>query len=168
MRDRLAALCTTLLPLALDADGFDPPSGLVLRTLSRVAEVHAQTVATVPMTPKTSNRPDTAGRRWFRRADVIIACAIVMLVGLLGIPWVARLWNEYQVRACQQNMAIFWNAFQVHSEFNNRRFPGLEKEAPGSFAGVVVPVLNDAGMLGEEASVACPAVGSRVRVPRVE
>jgi hypothetical protein len=162
VRDRLEALRAKLQPLALDADDIDPPAGLVVRTVARVAEVRAQAPATLPLqAPPTTRSAVASGRRWFRRLDVLATAAMLLVVGLLAVPWMVRLRHEAQVRACQRNMALFWNAFQVYGDVNSKRLPGLEMDGPRSFAGVFVPMLNDAGMLSQEASILCPAVGRR-------
>jgi hypothetical protein len=161
-RDRLEALRAKLQPLAIDADDIEPPPGLVVRTVARVAEVRVQAPATLPLqAPAVAPSAVAGGRRWFRRLDVLATAAIVLIVGMLTVPWMVRLRHEAQVRECQRNMALFWNAFQVYGEVHDKKLPGLEKDGPRSFAGVFVPMLGDAGVLSNEVSILCPAVGRR-------
>src|SRR5262249_14161088 len=90
----------------------------------------------------------------------------LILVGAISIPWIIRQWHEYQIRACQRNLAMFWRGLWDYSKRHEGAFPPLDTDGPRSFAGIVVPVLNDQKLLDREASVLCPAVGNRRPDPR--
>ena len=160
LRDRLTVLQKSLAPLDLDADP-EPPPRLVLTTLSRIAEEHCLRPVATRRPPPAPFRETVAPRRWFRRADVLVAALLLVVVGAIGLPWVMRTWQEYQIRACQNNLVVFWHGLQFHSDLNRGAFPQVEADGPGAFAGMVVPILNDNKLLGHDASVLCPAVGKR-------
>jgi hypothetical protein len=159
LRDRLAALRRTLAPLAVDAEAPEPSPRLVLDTLARVAEEHCRQPAPPPRLVLPSEA--APARRWFRRADLVAAAVVLLLVGALAGPWLVRQWQDYQIRACQRNLAVFWNGLQFHSELHHGAFPQLEAAGSRSFAGIVVPILNDNKLLGHDASILCPAIGKR-------
>jgi hypothetical protein len=162
LRDRLVVLRKTLEPLALDADAPEPPPRLVVGTLAGIAHEQCRQAALVPPAPRELPAPECAPtRHWFRRADVLVAAVLLVLVFALGVPWLVRLWHESQVRACQRNLVVFWHGLKFHGDLHDGAFPRLEEEGPCSFAGIFVPVLNDNKLLGPEATIVCPAVGKR-------
>ena len=156
MGDRLIALKKELAPLSFDGESPLPPSGLALDTLARLAEVNARRPVLRPAPPP---RHETAGRRWFRCADVIAAAALLVLVGGVAASWLAVQWQQYRIEACQRNLAVFWDGLRFYSDIHQGSYPAPRDQGPRSFAGIVVPLLNDSGVLAQEASVLCPAVG---------
>jgi hypothetical protein len=92
---------------------------------------------------------------------VAAAAVLLVLVGGLAFPWLVRQWQEHQVAACANNLHVFWNGLQFHSDIHDGAFPHVEEEGARSFAGIFVPILNDNKMLEHDASVLCPAVGKR-------
>ena len=78
------------------------------------------------------------------------------------MSWLARQWRDYQVLACQNNLRQFWAALQVYADGRpDASFPRVESAPPRNFAGVFVPALADAGALGADVTVSCPAQGRR-------
>jgi hypothetical protein len=161
---RLEVLRQRLAPLAADDDDPLPPRDLVDRTLARVAE---HCCLRLPSAPKNESvRWPGPNRRRFRRADLLVAAALLILVGGVATPWLARSWHGYQVRSCQQNLASFWNGLLVYSDTNDGRFPQVQRgTGPLSFAGSFVPVLHDAGVLPDTVNVNCPAVERQAPAP---
>jgi hypothetical protein len=162
LHDRLTELKKSLAPLALDVDAAEPPPRLVLTTLARVAEDHC--CRSTPASPAVRHVPTqeyAPTRPWFRRADVLVAAVLLVIVGGLGVPWVVRLWHESQIVACQRNLTVFWTALERHANMHGGDFPRLDENGPGSFAGIFVPTLNDNKALASEATILCPAVGKR-------
>lgn len=153
LRDRLTALKRTL---SLDAEMPEPLPRLVLATLARVAEEHCRRPA-----PPRLSQEIAPPRRSFRRADVLVAALLLILVGGLLFPSLQQAWQAYQIKACQRNLVLFWNGWQRHSELHEGAFPQLKEDGPCSFAGILVPILNDNKLLGPELSILCPAVGKR-------
>jgi len=158
LRERLDRLERALAPLAADKEPAAVPPGLVLSTLAHVAE---HTRPTLPPAPPVRRLDPLggAGRRWFRRADVLAAALVLILVGGLLAPWLTGAWHGAQVRACQNNLLTFWQALESYSDSHQERFPRVEPQGPCSIAGIVVPLLQDAGVLNSQASVSCPAQG---------
>ncbi len=161
-QDRLTVLKKTLAPLALDADAPEPPPQLLHATLARVAQEHScRPIAPPPR--RVDSAEEAPARRRFRRADVLAAALLLIVLSALAFPWLVRQWQDYQIRACQRNLAVFWMALENYSETTTPvgGFPQLQEEGPFSFAGIVVPILHDNQVLGSEASILCPAVGKR-------
>ena len=163
LRDQLESLRKTMAPLSLDADLPEPPSSLVLTTLARVAEEHCRRPRPIPAPRPVPSSDGTVGRRWFRRADVLVAAVLLILVGGLAFPWLVRQWQASQIQSCKRNLNLFWTALEFHSNISQtpRAFPQLEKDGPFSYAGIVVPILHDNRLLDPDASILCPALGKR-------
>lgn len=152
------ALRQSLAPLAADADGPEPPPDLVLRTLAHVAE-HA--CGTLPQAPSIYSFPAEGKRRWLRRPDVLIAAAVLILVGGLCMPAVVRSWNQSYRQACANNLRRFGTSLQAFSDYRDGKYPQvLAVDGPRGAAGVFVPALLEAGTLDPEVNVLCPAEGS--------
>ena len=164
-RARLTELARMLEPLAADADGPEPPPGLADRTLSHIDRLQPR--LRLPAAPPPSRRQvGGPGRRGPRRVDLVAAVLIAALTAGLCASWLARQWRDYQVLACQNNLRQFWAALQVYADGRpDAAFPRVEAEPPRNFAGVYVPVLADAGALGVDVTVSCPAQGRRPPAP---
>jgi hypothetical protein len=81
---RLELLRQAIEPLAADKDADEPPAGLRLRTLARVAEYRCRELLPAPKAPPPRMIP---GRSWWRRADVLVAASLLMV--LLPMLWSA-------------------------------------------------------------------------------
>ena len=82
------------------------------------------------------------------------------------MSWLGRQWRDYRVLACQNNLRQFWAALQVYADGRpDAAFPRVEAAPPRNFAGVFVPVLADAGALGSDVTVSCPARGRQAPAP---
>jgi hypothetical protein len=162
-RAKLEVLRRALAPLAADAGHSDPPPGLALRTLARVAEYRCRPLPPAPKPPPSQR--GSGPPRWFRRADVLVAASILVVVGGLFAPWLVRERALSQRVACQNNLRALWAALEAYSEEAGGRahaFPRVEASGPRSAAGAFVPQLRDAGVLDPAVvSVGCPAQGRR-------
>jgi hypothetical protein len=158
-RARLEALERALAPLAADAEPPEPPPGLALAALARVAEHRCRALPPAP--PPSRHQLLPGPRRWGRRADLLVAASLLVLVGGLMLPGLVHQWREYQRRACAQNLHQFWVGLEAYADQREGQFPRVEERGPHSAAGVFVPVLRDAGVLPAGVSVGCPAVGRR-------
>src|SRR5262249_55557562 len=87
---RLERFRSVLTPLAEDAAVDEPPPSLVLSTLGKVAEHKCK----LPYAPAPACSP--AGPAWsgFRRADLLVAASILIVVGGLLFPLLAGLWGS--------------------------------------------------------------------------
>ncbi len=177
---RLELLRRALEPLAADADDA-PPAGLWVRTLAHVARHQCRmpggastTVAApyrgLPPAPWPVRSPSGGATRTpWRRADVLVAAALLLLVGGLAVSWVARAWYPAQVYACQNNLRQVYTALAAYSDHHDGDFPRVEAQPPRNVAGVFGPALHDAGLLASGSNLTCPANGPQpARLPSLD
>jgi prepilin-type processing-associated H-X9-DG protein len=152
-QDRVERLRSALAPLAADDDSYDPPPGLVVRTLGRVAEIHCRKLpAAPPAPPLTIEAPVRRGWRW---ADALIAAGILLCI-LTLLPLLAvRLWHQYEVYSCANNLHKFHDALMRYSDSHDGDLPKVEAQGARSVAGIFVPILNDAGTLDKDVRLTC-------------
>src|SRR5262245_39255491 len=99
-RARLALVETALAPLAEAGGAPQPAGGLALATLARVAEHRCK----LPAAPRAGTAQTSApARRGGRRIDWLVAACLLVLVGGLAMPLLARLWHLQQRIACANN-----------------------------------------------------------------
>lgn len=153
-RARLVRIQAALAPLAEDAADPEPPPTLVLDTLARVAEYRCSSRA-IPTAPPA--RPEVWGH--FRRADVLVAASVLVVVLGLLAPLLSGMWRNHDRHACANNLRKFWAALSAYADTHEGEFPRVEVEGPRSVAGIFVPTLNEAGLL-EGVTVTCPGRGS--------
>jgi len=170
---RLELLRRALEPLAADRDDGEPPPGLAVRTIARVAEYRCRELPRAPQV--IAGR--AAYRSWWRRADVAVAAAILLCATLLTLPLVNLVRDRYNRIACANNLRVIGGALAAYSDqrrsASTGAFPDVarpfddaaeEPETPPqrAAAGMFIPLLIRAGTLGEdEVSVRCPGVDPR-------
>jgi hypothetical protein len=158
LRSRMDLLERALAPLGADAVDPEPPPALVLSTLARIAEHQCYKLPPAPPPPR--QQVGAPHRRWFRWADALVAALILILLGGLGTSSLLHLWRDYHDRtACQNNMSMVWKGLQQYCSTHDGNFPRVEEQGPRGVAGIFVPILHDAQMLGPQVSVTCPAQG---------
>ena len=155
-RERLRHLERALAPLADDAIEAPPP-GLVMSTLARIAE-HRCLLPSAPATPPREVAPPT--RRLFRRVDLLVAACLLVVLGGIGFPLVAKVRTLQQRFACENNLRQFGLALASYADRNDGEFPRVEREGPRAVAGIFVPLLQEAG-LARDVSVGCPGQGEQ-------
>jgi hypothetical protein len=156
-RGKVELLERVLAPLAADAEGPTPPSGLTLATLARIAEHKCRPAAPPPAPPRTSLAP-TGGWLRLRRADVFAAAALLVIVGGLALPILLESRKERDRVECENNLRTVWGALAEYSgRTPDQAFPMVEEHGPKSVAGAFVPILHDAGLLTDTHLVNCPA-----------
>jgi hypothetical protein len=156
-RQRLEMVRQALQPLAADRD-IEPPSGLRMRTLARVAEYRREELPRAPSVPRLRVAP----RSWWRRADVLVAASLLLLSSALILPSLAYLHHRRDILYCQNNLQAFYVALMTYSQNNGGALPKVDKEPPYNFAGVYIPTLYQGRYLKPEVtSVRCPANGQR-------
>jgi hypothetical protein len=164
-QSRLELLRRGLAPLATDAEGPSPPPGLVLQTLARIAEHRCRSLPAAP--PPSPYQRVSRPRRAPRRSDMLVAAALLVVIGGLAAPGLSRLWRVYANRtACANNMRVVWTGLQRYSDVHEGDFPAPAREGPRSVAGIFVPVLHDSGVLSPDANLVCPAEESCPRPVR--
>jgi hypothetical protein len=156
-RNRVERLRRSLAPLAADPDE-DPPSGLWIRTLARIAEHQCRKL---PAAPEPTPAQVVAPSRRSRRPDVLVAAGILLCLLLLLPPLVARVWHEYQVYACKNNLRLFHQALIQYSETHDGALPMVEAQGARGVAGAFIPMLNDAGALSPNVTVTCTSRPAR-------
>lgn len=162
-RRRLEQLRHVLTPLGYDRDD-GPPTGLVARTVGRVAEYCCQEL---PRAPLPANRPVPV-RSWWRRADVVAAASLLVLTLGLGVPAVVNMRSKQSaasITSCQNNLRVFYEGLQAYRNAHGK-FPNVAAQPePNKVAGIVVPVLLSAGVLPANNSIRCPANGPTAVCP---
>jgi hypothetical protein len=141
-------------PLAEDGDP-DPPPGLALSALARLAE-HRCALPTAPALSRGESA--TPGRRWFGRAEWGVAAALLVLVGGLALPAIVQARRAANQIACADNLRRFHAGLTAYADANHGDFPQPEPQGPLAIAGIFVPLLNERGLM-PEVSVGCPAHG---------
>jgi hypothetical protein len=158
-REDLDRLRSALEPLEADRDPIEPPPGLWARTLARVAEFQCRQLPAIPR--QLAAHSEATHRSWWRRADVLVAASILLIVSLMIPPVLAKLRYQRDIAACQNNLHDFYVALSDYSSRHQGRFPDVAKAAPAPFnvAGSFVPILKEEGLLSDQVSVQCPAYG---------
>jgi len=152
-REKLEKLRRALEPLEADREPPQPPADLVYRTLGRVAEYCSQTLPRAPVTA----RPSGAERPFWRRADVVAAAAVILLAVGIGVPALFNLRDRTNIE-CRENLRVFHSGLKTYHD-QKGHFPNVHAEAPHNAAGMMIPMLIDAGVLKPDVSVRCPGNG---------
>jgi prepilin-type processing-associated H-X9-DG protein len=160
-RRRLALVRQALGPLAADRDDAAPPPGLAARTLAHVADAVGRDL---PRAPRDPAAPVASRGGWWRRADVVVAAGLVLLAVGLAAPVVYHWQHQRGTIACQENLRQFFVALASYRD-QSGAYPDPSREAPRNVAGLVVPILADAGVLPPSFSVRCPEVGPHLGCP---
>ncbi|HEV8062975.1 MAG TPA: hypothetical protein VGP68_24050 [Gemmataceae bacterium] len=153
LRRRLELLEQALQPLAADREHPQPPADLRYRVLAQVAEDRLSQPLRLKAPPLSS---EGVGKSWWRRADVLAAAVLLIVVGPLLAPAISYAKSRYQIGQCQNNLRAFHAALMAYSNLHEGRLPRVDKDAPRNVAGVVVPILYQEG-LGRGLNVHCPS-----------
>jgi hypothetical protein len=153
----LSLIRKALQPLAADREKITPPAGLWVRTLARVAEHRCRDLPLIPKAPLV--RPAAPPRSWWRRADVLVAASLLLILLPLIPPGLSRLRYHQNLLSCQNNLRLFAQALTGYSDAHAGALPKVEALPPRNYAGVFVPILRDGQFLGPNVSVRCPARG---------
>lgn len=151
--DRARTRLAPLLERTID-DADMPPPGLVIDTLARVAEKACQRLPASP-TETTVSRP-MFERPWWRRADVLVAGSIAATVLALLLPALLHLRVTGLRVECENSLREMWHGLSAYHT-QKHQFPDVAKTTRPA-AGMVVPMLRDAGVLSPTAQACCPAV----------
>jgi hypothetical protein len=162
----LDLLRQALEPLALDRESadYEPPPGLRVRTLARVAEYRCRELE--PPRPAPVLRPNVAAARsWWSRADVLVAASLLLIAFPLLFPVLARLQQRRNIIECQNNLHLLYTAIVEYGQHHQGQLPRLQDQPPQNFAGVAVPILYQDGFLTPQIKLACPATGRQPAEP---
>jgi hypothetical protein len=156
LRMQMERLQRALEPLATDAEPLTAPPGLALSALARIAEYRCRTLPNAPP-PTPAQRITVPARRMPRRADLLVAAMLLVVIGGLAFPGVQRLWRVYDHRAtCTNNLRGLWTGLQGYAAHHDGYLPKIEEDGPISRAGMFVPVLHNAGVLNSNTPLVCP------------
>lgn len=150
-RRQLEILRQALAPLAADQD-IEPPPHLPARTIARVAEYACRQLPHAPASLRTESAP----RPWWRRADVLVAASLLAVFVGIGLPLLVKLRQPAAIAECAENLRKFGVALRDYKE-QHKQLPALQQ---GDVAGIIVPILKDAGVLPSDFSVRCPGHGT--------
>ncbi len=164
-RQRLERVRAVLAPLAADKEDPQPPADLVYRTLGRVAQ---QCTRELPRAPTPTRRSFGTMLSGWRRADVVVAACLVVVVGGLTVLAVGQLRQTAARTSCQENLRTFHVALeQYHDKYTNypdvrdpKNLPKISDYHTRAVAGMVVPLLIKAGYLDKTTNIRCPGNGS--------
>jgi len=157
-RRRLETLRRAVEPLAADREEAAPPGDLVYRTLGRVAEQACR--SDLPRAPLPSPVQIHYRPPW-RQVELLVAASIFIVALGTTASGLLQLRNSSGFAECKNNLRVFGTALMA---FHDRRghFPDVKAEAPHDAAGMMVPMLVNAGVLDPaDVNVRCPgnAVG---------
>jgi hypothetical protein len=155
---KLELLRQALQPLAADSQPITPPPGLRMRTLARIAEYRCRDFPRAFVAPPIHSR--SPARTWWRRADVLVAAAVLLVVLPLIPPGLNRLRQQHGITECKNNLHNIYMALWNYSDRHGGALPRVEEQPPRHVAGIVFPILREENLLGSDVSAGCPAMGS--------
>ncbi len=168
-RAKLAMFKQALEPLEADLAVPAPPPLLVERTIARIAETVCAPnppLDELPQAPPIARTSIGVAQSWWRRADMLVAASIILTIVGVGLTVLVKLRvpsSAAMIVECRNNLRHFVVALHAYKD-NNGTFPDIGKESESRrVAGMVVPILMDAGVLSSEASIRCPAVGEPLK-----
>src|SRR5262245_50728242 len=121
-RRQLELLRQALAPLAADEE-IVPPPHLSARTIARVAEHACRQLPAAP----APLRSESAGRPWWRRADVLVAASLLAMVAGIGLPMLSKLRNPAAIVECQENLRKFYFALHTYQE-QHKQLPAIDQK----------------------------------------
>jgi hypothetical protein len=183
----LARLRAALAPLEADRADVDPPAGLWVRTLSRVAGhvVATEGPATRPDDARTDDlirkaaavggpaaptpapiRPapvaDEGGLPPARRWNVVAVVGLSLSLLALILPAVLHVRDKAHQLACQSSMREFYQAAIGYTDQHDGNFPRVPDGQPAATAAVT---LTQGGYLPPDIRFACPSAPPDAAAP---
>ncbi|HUE70262.1 MAG TPA: hypothetical protein VMP01_05180 [Pirellulaceae bacterium] len=113
LREELAEMKATLDKVGLNdpAEPIEPPAGLAERTCQFVAELSEEPAVALPPENRTGS-----GYRSYTLTDVLVAASVLVMLGALLFPSLARSRFLAQMVACQNNLRQLGMAMLLDSE----------------------------------------------------
>lgn len=152
LRQQVRQAARSLRILQQDSDDdLEPPPGLAEATC---ALVHAGN-------PSLRGRYESSASsdRW-SLADVLVACAVVLMACLLFFPAINNSRYHAQVASCQNNLRAIGRALIEYSGTNAQGFfPQVPETGNLAVAGMYAPTLIYNGLITEDRRFFCPASG---------
>lgn len=158
---RLESLRAALEPLEADREVAAPPPDLTVKTLARVAEYCCRELPRAPVLVRRGG--GGVSRNLWRRVDVVVAaCLALTTLGLL-LPALLQAQSPRSTSVfieCQNNLRVFYTGLDAYRT-SRGHFPNLAAQDPIFSAGMVLPLLAQAGVLPADFNVHCPGTGPR-------
>src|SRR5712692_4570319 len=137
-QERLGLLRQGLAPLAADrdaGDGYtDPPRGLALRALARVAEHRCRELPRAPVIAPA--RKITARRGRWRLVDSLVAAMLLLTTLGLLLPVRTKAVAYLDEKACAANQKEFREACLRYADLYQDQFPNVADQRPRDVAGI--------------------------------
>jgi len=152
-RRQLELLRQALQPLEADREPPLPPPGLARRTLASVLQTPAKRL---PRAPVLAGGAADAVRPFWRRADYLIAASILFIAVGLGAQGLYQMHFGRTILECQENLRQFATGFSTYRDMRGGLPDVTTVQAPRPAAGMVVPILMEAGVLPENPRLSCP------------
>jgi prepilin-type processing-associated H-X9-DG protein len=166
-RRDLVALRRLLQPLADEAQvEIEPAGDLHFRTLRAVAGLRGreQTRQSIVARGLRAAPLDAYRRLRWRRADVLVAACIALVVLILVPPAILQVRHRQQIVACADNLHLFHQAIQQYANDRHGALPAPEADTPWNNAGIYAAKLREAGYWTGALQVNCPANNRTGRV----
>jgi hypothetical protein len=159
---RLDRVRRAVAPLAADRADDDPPPGLALRTIGRMAaylvEHEPRTPAAEPAkrVPPPADDPEVRTFGGRLRFDILVAAGIGFLAFGLIVSGVTRARHQSQMMACQSNLRELHRGLTGYAEVRHGQFPQVG-DVRHPTAGAFVAALSEAGQFPPGFRPTCPA-----------
>jgi hypothetical protein len=136
--------------LSWDNADVELPPGLAKRTIAQVT-LHAGEQPPGPVVRRLS-LPGLL----LRRADVLVAACLLILIGGIIVSWVSYARHQEGIVACHQDLKQIYEGLGVYKD-RHGRLPSVHTiaEPPRDVAGLVIPQLISAGCL-QDFVIHCP------------
>lgn len=155
LRNQLVRLRLVLQPLEADAAEIEPPADLHLRTLRRVAHLRVAEPARKIAPPVTASER-LAPRRWWRRADVLVAAGILFVLGMFVPVLILQVRREAGITACADNLRNWHLALKQYQDQHGGFLPIADEDGPLNVAGAAAVKLRDQGYWRDGMRINCP------------
>lgn len=153
-RAHLALLRDALAPLQADSEAPAPPPGLAARTVARFDRVPTRKLPHAPALVGAAE----GGRPFWRRMDYLIAASLLFIAVGLGVQ---GLYVHVQKNAakvlCEDNLRQLAGGLKTYQDMHSRLPDVTAVQMPRPAAGLVVPIMMDAGTLPPQAAIRCPS-----------
>ncbi len=143
---KLELLRQALRPLDDERSGAEPPPGLADRTIAFVTE-HPYTQ--LPRAPRpTARTPATVAFAFWRRADVLLAACLLIVVTGAALSWISHVRHLEGILECANDLREIHHGLRAYDSVHGG-LPSVQTIArpPRNVAGLIVPKLVDAGCL---------------------
>lgn len=133
-----------------------PPPGLADRTLAFVDAANPS-LPSLPRSAPGAAFGGSGGRSWWRRLDVAVAASMALTLLGVMIPGVFALRAQSGRIECQHHLRSLGDGLSAYASQRGSYPDVASANAPRPVAGLVIPMLLDAGVLSSPDLGNCPA-----------